>query len=82
MARKKNFKQGLDNIIQESINLFKEDASDIDPKEVEMLKNRIRQLEKELYLWRTGKLTLENFHESLAKHGLKYNPETNQIEKI
>ncbi len=80
MARKKSFKQGLDNIIQESINLFNSDEP-VDNEELAKLRNRIALLEKELFLWRTGKLTVEKFHQSLSEHGLKYNPDTNRIEK-
>ena len=84
MAKKrKSFKDGISNIIEESLNLFssQQQENQIDSKELERLKNKIALLEKELYLWRTGKLTTDLFHKSLAEHGLKYNPTTNQIEK-
>ncbi len=80
MAKKKSFKQGLDNIIQESINLFKDDPV-VDNEQIKQLENKIKLLERELYLWRTGKLTVEKFEKSLQDHGLRYNPETNQIER-
>lgn len=81
MAKKKSFKQGLDNIIQESINLFKNEDNP-NTEQIKQLKNRIDLLERELFLWRTGKLTIEKFNESLKEHGLKYNKDTNQIEKL
>ena len=81
MAKKKSFKQGLDNIIQESINLFKDEDVPVDNQKVKQLEDRIKLLERELYLWRTGKLTIEKFEKSLREHGLRYNPETNQIER-
>jgi len=81
MAKKKSFKQGLDNIIQESINLFKNEDNP-NTEQIKQLKNRIDLLERELFLWRTGKLTIEKFNESLKEHGLKYNEDTNQIEKL
>ncbi len=81
MAKKKSFKQGLDNIMQESINLFKEDNLPVDNQRVKQLEDRIKLLERELHLWRTGKLTIDKFEKSLKKHGLYYNPETNRIER-
>jgi len=81
MAKKKSFKQGLDNIIQESINLFKNEDNP-NTEQIKQLRNRIDLLEKELFLWRTGKLTVEKFKKSLKEHGLKYNENTNQIEKL
>ncbi len=81
MGKKKSFKQGLDNIIQESMNLFKDDKS-IDNEKVKLLEERIILLEKELYMWRTGKLTLDKFLSSLEEHGLRYNSEENRIEKV
>ena len=81
MAKKKSFKQGLDNIIQESINLFKNEDNP-NTEQIKQLRNRIGLLERELFLWRTGKLTIEKFNESLKEHGLKCNEDTNQIEKL
>ena len=82
MAKKKSFKQGLDNIIQESINLFSDEKQDVDNQKLRLLEERIRLLEKELYLWRTGKLTVKKFNESLREHGLRFNPENNSIERV
>ena len=79
--KKKDFKNGLSNIIEESLNLFSSTPEQTNSEELEKLKRRIYLLERELYLWRTGKLNLETFHKTLAEHGLKYNPTTNQIEK-
>lgn len=46
------------------------------------LKNLVADLRKELFLWRNGKLNVQNFNASLHAHGLKYNPENNEIEEI
>ncbi len=88
MAKKKSFKTGLTNVIEESLNILSSSEAAADPKEVEELKNRIKTLEqkislleRELYYWRTGKLTLEKFNKSLKEKGLRFNPSTNQIEK-
>ncbi len=85
MAKKKNFKSGLSNVIEESLNILSDEPSS-DSKAVEELKTKIEKLEnhikllkRELYFWRTGKLTVEKFNESLAQHGLKYDPNTNSI---
>ncbi len=87
MAKKKSFKTGLSNVIEESLNILS--SAQADPEEIEQLKQKIAQLEqrialleKELYLWRTGKLTLDKFNQSLKQHGLKFNPATNTIERI
>ena len=90
---KKSFKSGLDNLLasagikkkvvspepaetKEEKNLPEKEISD-DEKYWLVLK--IERLEKELALWRNGKLTQEEFNESLKKHGLKYKAETNEI---
>ncbi len=87
MAKKKSFKSGLTSIIEESLNVLSSQP-DVDPKEVSELKEKINRLEqrinlleRELYLWRTGRLTPEKFEQSLKEHGLRYNPDTNSIEK-
>ncbi len=77
MAKKKSFKQGLNSIIKESLVSIEEEE-----KGIKALKAKISILERELMLWRTGQLTPELFEQSLKEHGLKYNPQTNQIEKI
>ena len=97
---KKNFKGGLDSLIESSLGITKEDIernrmeqeqkateSDgvttvVDTKEIEYLKYKIADLKSELYLWRSGKLTVETFAESLKNHGLAYNDKTNEIEEL
>ncbi|MBR4215659.1 MAG: hypothetical protein IKR94_10105 [Bacteroidales bacterium] len=97
---KKNFKGGLDSLIESSLGITKEDiernrmeqeqkptepegvTTVVDTKEIEYLKYKIADLKSELYLWRSGKLTVETFAESLKNHGLVYNDKTNEIEEL
>ena len=97
---KKNFKGGLDSLIESSLGITKEDiernrmeqeqqatatagvTTVVDTKEIEYLKYKIADLKSELYLWRSGKLTVESFAESLKNHGLAYNDKTNEIYEI
>ena len=44
--------------------------------------NVIQDLRHELFLWRTGKITEQTFNHTLHEHGLKYNPDNNEIEEI
>lgn len=88
---KKNFKSGLGSLIQDT-RLNSE--PDNEPKAVETpeangepvgdadLLIRIHQLERELELWRTGKLNQTKFGDSLKKNKLEYNKRTNLIEGI
>jgi len=95
---KKNFKKGLDNLIEENIDdineMFstKKEQTEIDNNVVEQIdiENitdeklkwmliKISRLEKELRLWRTGRLTLDNFKESLKKSGLRYDKNNNEF---
>ena len=93
---KKSFKSGLDNLlasagikkkivtkeaadIQKNDNLPKKEISD-DEKYWLILK--IERLEKELALWRNGKLSSEEFQNSIKKYGLRYNSGTNEIIEI
>lgn len=94
---KKDFKKGLNNLIEENIDdineMFstKKEEPEIDKKIAEQIdiENvtddklkwmliKISRLEKELNLWRTGRLTLENFKESLKKSGLRYDKNNNE----
>lgn len=100
---KKNFKGGLDSLIEDSLGIKPKDnkteqqenknpetESSIDSgqvdavssKEVAALKIEIANIKHELYLWRTGKITTDNFSSTLIKHGLKFNAETNEIEDL
>ena len=79
---KKSFKSGLGSLIQGSQINFEENGITEDTNEIERLKHRISQLEEELMLWRTGKLDHKTFLASLKESKLKYNPRTNQFEKL
>ncbi len=46
------------------------------------LKNMVADLRKELYLWRNGKINVQSFNATLHSHGLKYNPDNNEIEEF
>lgn len=96
---KKNFKGGLDSLIESSLGITKEDVERsrmereqqenttnetatvtvVDTKEIEYLKYKIADLKSELFLWRTGKITVETFAETLKNHGLVYDETTNEI---
>lgn len=53
-----------------------------DNQSAEQLKMQLELYKQELFLWRTGKLNLEIFQESLKKRGLKFNASDNQIEPL
>ncbi len=85
---KKSFKGGLDSILSGSkIDQHQEFVENQDTKKNEpisdqekhFLQKKNERLLKELHLWRTGKLNLESFNESLKVKGLKYNPDKNII---
>ena len=90
---KKSFKGGLDNLLA-SAGLKKkseekkpvEKKIDTDQKLSDDNKHWIMiqmdKLNQELRLWRTGQINVQEFHDSLKKHGLKYNVDTNEIEEI
>ncbi len=44
------------------------------------LKEMIADLRHELFLWRNGEINVQTFNATLHTHGLKYNPENNEIE--
>ncbi len=93
---KKNFKKGLNILIEENIDDINEmfstkkkdveidkkiveqiDIEDITDEKLKWMLIKISRLEKELSLWRSGRLTLENFKESLKKSGLRYDKNNN-----
>ena len=89
---KKNFKSGLDNLFKENIDEIndinrKEEIKtsetikieDISDEEVKWLHIKLRRYEKELLLWRSGKLTLKKFQESLQNLNITYNKESNEF---
>lgn len=79
---KKSFKSGLGILIQNSSIEFEDNGFSKDAGQTEKMKYRIQQLQEELLLWRTGKLTVEIFEKSLAENNLKYNSLTNGFEKV
>jgi len=54
---------------------------EITDEKLKWLLIKLNRYEKELKLWRTGKLTLNTFAQSLKKFNLIYDPQTNQIKK-
>lgn len=58
------------------------DASDDDNTKVAYLKEVIADLRHELFLWRNGTINVQTFNATLHTHGLKYNPENNEIEEF
>lgn len=78
---KKSFKSGLGSLIQNSSIEFEDNGVKKEDGE-KKLKFKINQLQEELKLWRTGKLTLEIFEKSLKESNLSYNPTTNQFSKL
>ena len=86
---KKNFKDGLDNLmsttgIQKIENEINEIEENLEiPEEIkEMFLIKISKLKEELILWRTGKLTLEIFKKGLEDNNLKYDPENDKFSLI
>jgi len=79
---KKSFKSGLGSLIQNSSIEFEDNGVVKENGDEKKLRFKISQLLEELKLWRTGKLTLKNFEKTLKENNLKYNPETNDFEKI
>lgn len=89
---KKSFKGGLDNLlasagIKKKVDENKKVISEkkIAPKpnlsddEKHWMLIKIENLNKELALWRTGKLTVSEFQESIKKFGLSYDAGTNEL---
>jgi hypothetical protein len=81
---KKNFKQDIGKLIEASSvkQVLKDAANEANNSSVDYLNFKINQLLCELKLWRTGELTVQKFHSSLAKANLKYNEQNNDFEII
>ena len=86
---KKNFKKGLGSLIQDTRNKNNETHKDENAKDSDFDEEKIKQTEaklslyeNELWLWRTGRITLDNFDETLREKGLFYNALLNSFEKI
>ena len=80
MARK-SFKGGLGSLIQDSRkeNLQEKEEEKEGIKQEEKLLFKYNELNEELHLWRTGKLTIEIFEKSLKENNLKYNKKSNSF---
>jgi len=89
---KKSFKGGLDNLlasagikkkVEEQKQVFSEKkeikTKGLSDDEKHWLLLKIEDLNKELALWRTGKLSVAEFQESIKKFGLSYNAGTNEV---
>ena len=80
---KKSFKSGLGSLIQDSrIENEKNNAIEENIENSKDLINKISDLNEELKLWRTGKLTPEIFIKSLKDNKLSYNKEDNSFSEI
>ncbi len=66
---------------KKQVNVSGINIDDIDDEKLRWLLIKIQRYEKELQLWRTGKLTPEKFKETAEKFGLIYDPETNNFIK-
>ena len=95
MARKKDFRGGLNSLINDSIDDINQvtgnkqdekketdkiNIEDISDEKVKWLFIKMSRLEKELELWRTGKLSVKTFRQTLKEKGLRYNSKTNDFE--
>ena len=83
---KKSFKTGLGSLIRDS-RLENEDNNANDEyksknEDTDILLQKISDLNEELKLWRTGKLTTEIFNKSLKENKLSYNVKDNSFSKI
>ncbi|OQY03858.1 MAG: hypothetical protein B6I20_04160 [Bacteroidetes bacterium 4572_117] len=78
MARK-SFKSGLGSLIQDSrVENQEEKVKEVAVHD-EKLMLKINELNDELHLWRTGKLTVDIFEKSLKENKLKYNKKENSF---
>ncbi len=80
MARK-SFKGGLGSLIQDSRKEKKleKDEEKERSEQQERLLFKYNELNEELHLWRTGKLTLEIFIKSLKENNLRYDKKNNSF---
>ena len=87
---KKSFLSGLDNLLSSAGIKKKNEIQDVVEEKVEIkthlsdeekqwLSIKIDRLREELKLWRTGDLSVEDFNNSLLKHGLTYDSNANEI---
>lgn len=71
---------GSNDIKQDKIEFSGISLDDITDEKLKWLLIKIQRYEKELKLWRSGKLSTKEFENSLKKFDLIYNSETNEIE--
>lgn len=85
---KKSFKGGLDSLLSGSMPDKKEHSdsqiqndkkAELTEEEKHFLQMKNERLLKELHLWRTGRLDVKSFNESLEMKGLKYDSDKNII---
>ena len=90
---KKSFKGGLDNLlasagikkkVEDNKKLVPEKevidtSQDLSDDKKHWMLIKIENLNKELSLWRTGKLSVSEFQESIKKFGLSYDAGTNEL---
>lgn len=90
---KKSFKGGLDNLlasagikkrseqnkIPEKTSQKVSSVKEISESEKHWMAVKLENLNKELALWRTGKLSVSEFQSSLKEFGLTYHAGTNEI---
>jgi hypothetical protein len=90
---KKSFKGGLDNLlasagikkrseIKETAQKKPDVKDSPSDDEEHWLRMKIERLKDELKLWRTGKLSVEKFNNSLKESGLVYDAESNEISEL
>ncbi len=84
---KKSFKTGLNDLFKDNFDNKEEkneqpqNIENLDDEQIQHLILKIQRYEKELHLWRTGKLTPEKFRNSLENFGLSYDEKKNLIVK-
>jgi len=88
---KKNFKGGLGSLLSstglvekkvEEIKESKTVKKELSDDEKHWLLIKIDRLKDELYHWRTGKLNVQKFNDTLKQNNLVYNEENNEIEEL
>jgi len=80
MARK-SFKGGLGSLIQDS-RIEQQREKEKEEVQDDKLLFKYNELNEELHLWRTGRLTTEIFTKSLKENNLKYDKKNNSFSKI
>lgn len=88
---KKDFKNNIEDLFRDddsneqkhssnqNINL---DLNNISDEKLKWLVIKLMRYEKELKLWRTGRLNKQIFEETLKKYNLYYDPSSNEIKKL